>query len=249
MASPRVIAVIPARYGSTRFPGKPLALIAGRSLIARVYERARQAPGLAEVLVATDDERILGHCAASGIPAVMTSPAHRSGTDRVGEVALSHPADAYLNLQGDEPLMPPPALSALVERAQAAAAPVATLVSPLAPEDAALHDPQVVKAAVTADGYALYFSRAPVPYPRHPEHARHFRHIGVYYFTAEALRAFTALPPSPLELAESLEQLRALEHGLRILTVPWSYTPVAVDVPADIARVEAQLRAPGGRDT
>lgn len=246
MPDPRVIGVIPARYGSTRFPGKPLAQIAGKTLIARVYERASAASALSAVIVATDDERIYAHCVSGGMQVVMTSPEHQSGTDRIGEVAQSHPADAYVNIQGDEPLIPPEALNALLERAQAADALMATLVSPLDANDDALHDPNVVKVAVAASGYALYFSRAPIPYPRRPEHAHHYRHIGVYYFTAEALRAFIALPPSPLELAESLEQLRALEHGIPLLAVEFTYTPIAVDVPEDIARVEAALCAPGG---
>jgi len=246
MPKPTAIGVIPARYGSTRFPGKPLAQIAGKTLIARVYERAAAASSLSEVIVATDDERIREHCRGAGMQVAMTSAAHPSGTDRIGEVAQSHAADAYVNIQGDEPLIPPEALNALVERAQAAIAPMATLVSPLEAGGEALHDPNVVKAAVAASGYALYFSRAPIPYPRRPEHARHYRHIGVYYFTADALRTFIALPPSPLELAESLEQLRALEHGIPILAVEFPYTPIAVDVPEDIARVEAALCAPGG---
>jgi len=241
-----VTGVIPARYGSTRFPGKPLAEIAGKTLIARVYERAMAASALSTVVVATDDERIREHCERGDMKVTMTSAEHQSGTDRLGEVAQSHPAAAYVNIQGDEPLIPPEALNALVERARAVSAPMATLVSPLAADDEALHNPNVVKAAVAAGGYALYFSRAPIPYPRHPEHARHYRHIGVYYYTAETLRTFITLPPSTLERAESLEQLRALEHGIPILAVEHPYTPIAVDVPEDIARVEAALHAPEG---
>lgn len=242
VARDEILGVIPARFGSTRFPGKPLAVIAGQSLVARVYERARQASELSRVLVATDDERIRRHCAEHELEVVMTSVAHESGTDRVAEVAERYAAFAYVNIQGDEPLIPPAAIDALVETAQAANAAIATLISPLpAEEHAVLQDPDVVKVVRSLDGRALYFSRLPVPFPRREESARYFQHIGIYYFTREALRDFTALAPTPLERTESLEQLRALEHGRSILTVEYPYRPLSVDTPEDVARVEARL--------
>ncbi len=242
----KVVGVIPARYGATRLPGKPLVMIAGRSLIARVYERVERAESISEVVVAADDERILDHCREHRISAVMTSGSHRSGTDRMGEVAQERPAQAYVNIQCDEPLIPPDALDELVRQALAADGEMATLVSPLEPDDReVLSDPNVVKAAVGEDGYALYFSRFPIPYPRSPEHARHYRHVGVYYFRRDALAKFIGLTPTALELAEGLEQLRALEAGMRILAVSHPYVPVGVDVPDDVKRVEEILGREG----
>lgn len=242
----KVVGVIPARYGATRFPGKPLAMIAGRSLIARVHDRAARARSITEVVVATDDERILEHCREQGIAAMMTSDTHQSGTDRVGAVAQQRPAQAYVNIQCDEPLIPPEALDELVDKALADDAGMATLVSPLDSTDRdTLNDPNVVKAAVGEDGYALYFSRFPIPYPRSPEHARHYRHVGVYYFRRDALVRFIGLTPTTLELAEGLEQLRALEAGMRILAVSYPYAPIGVDVPGDVRRVEEILEREG----
>ena len=248
-ASQQILGVIPARFGSTRFPCKPLTLIAGRSLVARVYERARQASELSRVLVATDDKRIAEHCEELGIEAVMTAQTHRSGTDRVAEVAERFPAFGYVNIQGDEPMIPPAAIDSLVQTARAASAGIATLVCPIAPqENALLEDPNVVKVVQALDGHALYFSRLPVPFPRHPESARYYQHIGIYYFTREALQDFAALTATPLELTESLEQLRALEHGRRILTVEFPYRPLSVDTPDDVALVEARLAEEDRKD-
>jgi len=242
----KVVGVIPARYGSTRFPGKPLAKIAGRSLISRVHDRVSRARSISEVVVATDDERIFEHCREHRISAVMTSGSHRSGTDRMGEVAQGRPAQAYVNIQCDEPLIPPDALDELVRQALAADAEMATLVSPLDSADReTLSDPNVVKAAVGEDGYALYFSRFPIPYPRSPEYVRHYRHVGVYYYRRDALVKFIGLTPTTLELAEGLEQLRALEGGMRILAVSHPYAPVGVDTPGDVQRVEEILQREG----
>jgi 3-deoxy-manno-octulosonate cytidylyltransferase (CMP-KDO synthetase) len=198
------------------------------------------------VVVATDDARILDHCRELNMNAVVTASAHQSGTDRVGEVAQERPAHAYVNIQCDEPLIPPAALDALVNQALATDAEMATLVSPVESDDRdILSDPNVVKAAVGEDGYALYFSRFPIPYPRSPQHARHYRHVGVYYYSRDALLRFVELSPTRLELTEGLEQLRALEAGMRILAVSHAYAPVGVDVPDDVKRVEKILRREG----
>ncbi len=242
----KVVGVIPARFASTRFPGKPLAPIAGVSLLERVYRQAEKSSAFAELVAATEDERVMEHCAKRRMKAQLTSDQHQSGTDRMGEVAGYYPADAYVNIQGDEPLVSPQALLALVAQASAANAEIATLVTPLSTdEDGALDDPNTVKAVIAADGRALYFSRSRIPYPRRAEHARYFQHIGVYYYRKDILERFVALPESQLELAESLEQLRALEAGIRILAVECAYRPISVDVPEDVALVEAELARRG----
>ncbi len=242
--------VIPARYASTRLPGKPLRLIAGRAMILHVLERARAA-GAMEVIVATDDERIAAACRALGAPVEMTDPRHPSGTDRLAEVVARlgyADDDLIVNVQGDEPLIAP-ANIAQVARLLAATpqAAIATLATSLArAEDFA--DPNVVKVVCRGDGLALYFSRAPVPWPRDaslagaPCPAGALRHIGLYAYRVEALRRLAALPPSPLELIERLEQLRALENGLAIAVAVALETPgPGVDTAADLERVEALL--------
>jgi 3-deoxy-D-manno-octulosonate cytidylyltransferase len=241
-----VLGVIPARYGATRFPGKPLADIAGRTMVQRVWERASQARLLDALVVATDDERIAEHVRGLGGVPVMTRVDHASGTDRLGEVAGLHEHSYYLNIQGDEPLVDPRAIDALVEGTLAQRAVMSTLVTPLA---AALKEqvenPNVVKAVLDAAGYALYFSRSPIPYPRQAAVATYFKHIGIYMYSRETLLGICHAAPVMLEQAESLEQLRALHMGIRILAVQTDYDPVAVDVPDDIARVIARLEGQG----
>jgi len=241
----RILGVIPARYASTRFPGKPLALIGGRPMIQHVWERAAASELLDRVLVATDDQRIWDCVTGFGGEALMTSAEHPSGTDRLGEVAAKlTDYDYYVNLQGDEPLLEAQAIDELLRQTLAAAAPMSTLVRRLtaAGEQAVIDDPHVVKTVRGIDGRALYFSRAAVPYPRRPEHAQYFKHIGIYAYTRETLRTLCGLAPTPLELAEGLEQLRALEHGIPILAVETEYDPIGVDVPDDLAGVELRLR-------
>jgi len=241
-----ILGVIPARYASTRFPGKPLAMIAGQPMIQHVYERVAQCGELSRVIAATDDERIADCVHGFGGEVVLTRADHPSGTDRLGEVAQAHAGyDYYINIQGDEPLISAAAIDALAAGTAAAGAEMGTLVRKLTlPADQpALDTPDVVKCAVGRDGYALYFSRHPVPYARRPEHAVYHKHIGIYIYTPAVLKRLCALPPSPLELAESLEQLRALEDGIRILAVATDYDPVGVDTPADVAAVEARLAA------
>lgn len=241
----KVVGVIPARFASTRFPGKPLALILGKPLIEHVYLRAKACSTLAGIIVATEDERILLFCKGAGIPVVMTSAKHQSGTDRTAEVARKVLADAYVNIQGDEPLVSPTAIAKLVSTALRRKAEVATLITPLPRDDRDLANPNVVKVVRNRKGYALFFSRYPIPYPRNKENADYFQHVGVYFFKREALLKFARLKPTPLELAEGLEQLRLLENNVQVLTVVDKYRPISVDTPEDIRRVEEELKKRG----
>jgi 3-deoxy-manno-octulosonate cytidylyltransferase (CMP-KDO synthetase) len=255
--------VIPARYAASRLPGKPLLSIAGRPMIQWVWERAC-ASGAASVSIATDDERIVKAAQEFGAECVLTSLQHASGTDRVAEVARARglASDAIVvNLQGDEPLMSPAAIAAIA--AALAARPAVDMATAVAPITslAEFLDPACVKALRAPDGRALYFSRAPVPWPR--DHAQGgsptafegaWRHIGIYAYRTSSLFKFASLPPSVLEVAERLEQLRALEHGMGIHLVALSEAPPAgVDTPLDLERVRAAvargvLVEPGGSD-
>jgi len=240
----KIAAIIPARFASTRLEGKPLADICGKTMVQRVYERA-QAAKFSDVVVATDDERILKAVNSFGGHAVMTSDRHVSGTDRVAEAAYFIKADIIVNLQGDEPLIDP----ALIE---AAVAPVredhgvnmATLMTPIVHEDE-YNDPNAVKVTTDKDGFALYFSRSPIPFCRNGFSGLPclpYKHIGLYVYRREFLFEFTKLKPTPLELSESLEQLRALENGHRIKVVEVRYNPVSVDTPEDLERVRAIVK-------
>lgn len=240
---PSVIVVIPARYESSRFPGKPLAVIAGRPMIEHVYRRAAGARAIARVLVATDDERICRAVEAFGGEAMMTRADHATGTDRLAEVAGRLACDIIVNVQGDEPLVMP----AMIEQAVAplVADPglqMASLRHRLAGRDEYM-DPNVVKVVVDRQDYALYFSRAPIPHVRAGEAtpAEAWRHIGLYAYRRGFLPRFAALAPTPLERRERLEQLRALEHGIRIKVVETAHAAVGVDTPADLDRVARLL--------
>jgi 3-deoxy-manno-octulosonate cytidylyltransferase (CMP-KDO synthetase) len=239
-AAVRFSVLIPARFASTRFPGKPLADIGGKPMVVRVCERARES-GAAPVCVATDDQRIAQAVRAHGFEARMTRPEHASGTERIAEAAaqLGLADDAIVvNVQGDEPLIAP-RLIARVAAALAARldASVATACHPL--DDArAFANPNVVKAVLDARGDALYFSRAGVPFPRDGGAPRAYRHVGIYAYRAAFLRRYAGLEPAPLEAIEQLEQLRVLWHGLRIATViEEGAIPPGVDTPADLAAV------------
>ncbi|MDE2306582.1 MAG: 3-deoxy-manno-octulosonate cytidylyltransferase [Gammaproteobacteria bacterium] len=248
--------VIPARFASTRLPGKMLAPIAGRPLIHWVWERAR-ASGAQRVVIATDDERIAAAARAFGAEVELTAAELPSGTDRVAEVARRagfDGRDVIVNLQGDEPLVDP----ALIARLAAALgeddrADIATAVAPIASLEEFL-DPNCVKAVADGRGRALYFSRSPVPWPRdHVEggrptvHAGAWRHIGLYAYRVESLLRFASLAPTPLELCERLEQLRALEHGMSIKVIALERAPPpGIDTPADLARVRAVLEGGAG---
>jgi 3-deoxy-manno-octulosonate cytidylyltransferase (CMP-KDO synthetase) len=242
------IVVIPARYDSVRFPGKALASIAGRSMIARVYERAKKAERVARVIVATDDERILSAMKEFGGEAIMTRRDHSSGTDRIAEVAAHIPAAIYVNLQGDEPLIDPAAIDAIVGAMQEDESIQIATPSTTIKQTSEIMDPNVVKVVTDFDGNALYFSRAPIPWVRDRAAsvaARHAKHMGLYAFRREALLDFATFPPGELERIEQLEQLRWLENGYRIRVVEMDYETVSVDVPADLARVEKILHERG----
>jgi 3-deoxy-manno-octulosonate cytidylyltransferase (CMP-KDO synthetase) len=240
-----VLAVIPARFAATRLPGKPLVSLGGKPMIERVWERVRQAASVSGVLVATDDERIRGAVEAFGGQAVMTRSDHRSGTERIAEVAAARKDfDVFLNVQGDEPLIEPAAIDELVEAIEAdAEVNVATLAVPITnPPD--IMDPNICKVVLDFDGNALYFSRAPIPWVRDhsgPVHARHLKHVGLYAFRRAALLEFATFPQGDLERVEQLEQLRWLENGYRIRVAETEHDSVSVDVPEDVARVEALL--------
>ncbi len=249
---PSVVIVIPARYGSTRLPGKPLVPLCGKPLIQWVYERARRSARAALVRVATDDERILRAVRAFGGEAVMTSADHPSGTDRIAEAVRDLEADVVINVQGDEPLMDPLLIDALADAlAGDAAWDMATAAAPITgPGD--LRNPAVVKVVWGAGHRALYFSREPIPHLRGASDdaavlaARlHWRHIGIYAYRRAFLARLVAAPPAPLEEAEKLEQLRALHLGARIRVLETARAGLGVDTPDDVPRAEAALRAEG----
>jgi len=255
-----IVAIIPARFGSTRLPGKPLSDIHGKTLIERVHERACLARTVDRVLVATDDERIAAAVRAFGGEAVLTSTRHASGTDRLAEAVGSTPAEIVVNVQGDEPLLDPAGIDAAVQAlVSGGAVEISTLSLPLVSVEEML-SPSVVKVVTDAAGDALYFSRAPIPHVRLEgtdaqaaaaaavDRGVARKHVGLYAYRREALLRFASLPPSPLEEAEGLEQLRALAHGLRIRVVPIEGEGgVAVDTPEDLERVRALLAAEKGR--
>jgi 3-deoxy-manno-octulosonate cytidylyltransferase (CMP-KDO synthetase) len=237
----RVLAVIPARYSSTRFPGKPLVLLAGRPMVAHVVERAREAGCFDEVIVATDDERIARAATQAGARAVLTGPC-RSGTDRVAEAARDQEAAVVLNVQGDEPALPPENLRLLARfLRQHPEVPMATLALPGTARD--LENVNIAKVVCDVEGSALYFSRAPIPYPRNPEAGIALRHVGLYGFQKGALLEFAGWPETALERTEGLEQLRALAHGMRVAVLAAAADSIAVDTPADVPRAEAALTA------
>lgn len=236
-----VVAVIPARYESTRLPGKPLADLHGKPMIQRVYEQTARAAGVDRVLVATDDERIRTAVRGFGGDVVMTSPQHRTGTDRIAEVAAELACDIVVNVQGDEPLIAPP-LIAQVARILAARkkASVSTACHAIH-EQSALDNPNVVKVVLDAEGYALYFSRARIPYPREAG-APCYRHAGIYGYRVGFLKKYARLKPAPLEKSEALEQLRVLWHGYRIaVAISETEIPPGVDTPQDLEAVRRMI--------
>jgi 3-deoxy-D-manno-octulosonate cytidylyltransferase len=245
-AADRVLVVIPARWGSSRFPGKALADLEGRPLVVRVAENAARMRTADRVVVATDDERIAAAVRDAGLEAEMTG-VHATGTDRIGEVAGRDPAGIVLNLQGDEPLLDPAAADDLVTALRGdAESGVATCAHPFA-DAASWRDPNQVKVLCGADGRALYFSRAAIPgiFPgTEPEaHACALRHVGIYAFRSAVLGRFLTLPRTPLETVEGLEQLRLLENGVAIRVRRIAAAPVGVDTPADLDEVRRLWRA------
>jgi len=245
MSSPKVVVVIPARYGATRLPGKPLVLLAGKTMIERVYERAKRAQRINRVIVATEDDRIMKAVAAFGGEARMTRPDHRTGTERVAEVAAHEEGDVFVNVQGDEPLLDPAAIdTAVAALFEEPAAQIATVATPVkTPAD--IMDPNVVKAVLDFDNNALYFSRAPIPWVRdaaNKVHVRPLKHLGLYVFQRDALLEYPTLPQGELEKIEQLEQLRWMENGWKIRVAEVEHDAVSVDVPEDVERVEKLLQ-------
>jgi len=250
MRTSKVVGIIPARYASTRLPGKALKPILGRPMIQRVYERSVQAKCLAEVCVATDDERIVRAVEAFGGRAIMTSPEHPSGTDRLAEAVQSVDADVAVNIQGDQPFIDPLMIEEAVQPLlDDPLLEMATLMHPVTrPED--FEDTGVVKTVVDLAGNALYFSRSLIPYPQKGDPRRVFEHVGLYAYRRDFLLMLAELPPTPLEAIESLEQLRVLEHGYTIRVVETkcadnAFSGFSVDTPEDLERAEAMLRERG----
>ncbi len=248
VASPSAVGVIPARYAASRFPGKPLAPIAGKPMIQHVFEGTCRAKSLREVVVATDDARIADACAAFGAPTVLTRPDHPTGTDRIAEVAGGLEDEIIVNVQGDEPLIEGFVVDAAVEALRAAPdAAMSTLVHEADADSA--DDPNRVKAVLDRAGNALWFSRLAIPAQRPGAPApRLWQHVGLYAYRRAFLLNYVTLEHGEAELAEALEQLRALEHGFSIrAAVVEGWRGIPVDTPADVARVEAALEARQGR--
>ncbi len=247
-----IIAVIPARYASTRFPGKALVDIKGKSMVQRVYERTRLSKLINRVIVATDDDRILAAVKSFGGEAMMTSPNHATGTDRIAEVAMSLDCELVVNVQGDEPLIRPEMIDqAIRPLIDDPSIPMGTLCRKIEDRDEAF-DPNVVKVVFDKKGFALYFSRAPIPWDRDAWastsswkelslHGSLYKHIGLYVYRREFLLNYARMPRTPLEAAEKLEQLRALEHGHRIKTVVTQHDSFGVDIPDDLSKILKQL--------
>jgi 3-deoxy-manno-octulosonate cytidylyltransferase (CMP-KDO synthetase) len=240
-----IVAVIPARYGSTRLPGKALADLDGRSMLEHVYRRAAAA-GLSKVIVATDDLRIARHAQTFGGSVRLTKATHETGTDRIAEVAASLDCDVVVNVQGDEPLIDPGAIKELVAPFAADPTVQMTTLYRRIHDAAELANPNVVKVVLDRGGCALYFSRAPIPHIRDPRGGWPplYRHIGLYAYRRSTLLVLAGLDPTPLERAESLEQLRALEHGIRIKAVETSYESFEVNTPEDLEQVRRLLAVP-----
>ena len=240
----QILGLIPARYASTRFPGKPLVDIAGKSMIQRVFEQAKKCGQLDEVVVATDDERILNHVLAFGGNAIMTSTEHQSGTDRCAEVSLQYPEfDVIINIQGDEPFIDPEQISKVISCFDSPDTQLATLVKKIGSEQE-LFNPNSPKVIINKNSEAIYFSRLPLPYIRGQEqenwlqHFIFFKHIGIYGYRADILHQVTKLPVSSLEKAESLEQLRWIENGYKIKVAETDLETYAIDTPEDIVNLK-----------
>ncbi|MHB8207275.1 3-deoxy-manno-octulosonate cytidylyltransferase [Mucilaginibacter sp.] len=239
----KILGIIPARYASTRFPGKPLIDIAGKSMIQRVYEQAKKCDSLSEVIVATDDERIFKHVHDFGGVAIITSTDHQSGTDRCAEVALKHPQyNVIINIQGDEPYIDPEQITKVAACFNSTDVQLSTLIKKITTLDE-LNNPNSPKVIINKHSEAIYFSRTALPYLRGHEpkdwlnHFTYFKHIGIYGYRADVLQQVTKLAISPLEKAESLEQLRWIENGYRIKVAETELETHAIDVPEDLNRI------------
>ncbi len=238
----KVICIIPARYASTRLPGKPLKLIAGRPMIQWVYEQAKKAEIPTEVIVATDDVRVYDTVLAFGGNACMTREDHPNGTSRLAEVAEKFPdADVIVNVQGDEPMIPPEIIDRLANAfAEEPELKMATMKAQM--QESEYGDPSAVKVVTDQNGYALYFSRSLLPYPRNKSNLfKVYKHVGIYAYTRTFLMQYAAMAPTPLEQVESLEQLRVLENGYKIKVLESSFQGVGVDTQADLDAVNKIL--------
>lgn len=229
--------IIPARYGSSRLEGKPLIEVNGKPIIQWVYEKAQQAKLADMIIVATDDERIFNAVKAFGGDVEMTSASHKCGSDRIREVAERHPEISYIvNLQGDEPLIKPESIDAVAKNVQEDEnADISTLIRVLTDEEE-INNPNLVKCVIDNNGYALYFSRSKIPYERNSGIATFYGHLGIYGYKREALMKMTSLPQTPIERTESLEQLRALENGMKIKTSVVDFVPVGIDTLEDLEK-------------
>jgi len=236
----KAIAVIPARLASTRLPRKMLREIAGKPLIGVVYEAVRSSTLLADVIIATDSDEIMAVCRAHGWHAQMTSPAHRSGTERVHEISSRESADVYINVQGDEPLVRPEQLATLLQVMENPAALVGTMMTPAVAVD--ITNPNAVKVVTDLSGRALYFSRATIPFDRDGTSPCYFKHLGLYAYRKAALDKFVTLPESSLEKSERLEQLRFLENGIAIYVGETPHDSIGVDTEEDLQRVIEVLK-------
>ncbi len=241
---PETVVVIPARYASSRFPGKPLADLGGTPIIEHVYRRASESRAVGAVIVATDDERIARVVERFGGRAVMTRVDHASGTDRLAEVAEQLSCELIVNVQGDEPLIDPQMIDEAVQPFQQDATLMMSTLRTRIGDPSDLANPNVVKVVVDRDGFALYFSRSPIPFNRQGGPAVAWKHVGLYVYRREFLLAFARLEPTALERTESLEQLRALEHGFRIKAVETEYDSISVDTPEDLERIRRMSLSP-----
>lgn len=238
--------IIPARYGSSRLEGKPLLKVLGKSVIQWVYEKAQQAKFADMIIVATDDERIFDEVKSFGGKVEMTSINHKCGSDRIMEVVSRHPEIAYIcNLQGDEPLIKPESIDAVIQNVKEDEnADISTLIRVLKDEEE-INNPNLVKCVIDKNNFALYFSRSKIPYERNVNKGNFYGHLGIYGYKRKALEAMTSLPQTPLEKTESLEQLRALENGMRIKTSVVDFVPVGIDTKEDLEKfrqiVESKL--------
>ena len=246
MDNEQVIVVIPARYESTRLPGKPLVPLAGKPMVQHVYERAKRAQTVHRVVVATDDQRIVDAVKAFGGEARMTRADHRTGTERIAEVAAHEKGDIFVNVQGDEPLIDPVAIdTAVAALLEEPVAQIATVATPIR-RAGDIMDPNIVKTVLDFDSNGMYFSRAPIPWVRDTQqkiHVSYWKHLGLYVFQRDALLEYPTLPQGELEKIEQLEQLRWLENGWKIRVAEVEHDAVSVDVPEDVARVEKLLKA------
>jgi 3-deoxy-manno-octulosonate cytidylyltransferase (CMP-KDO synthetase) len=238
----RAIAIIPARLASTRLPRKMLREISGKPLVGVVYEAVSSSPLLADVIIATDSEEILRVCRERGWKAQLTSPNHRSGTERVHEVSGRESADLYINVQGDEPLIRPEHIAKLLDVTRDREVQVGTLMTPASVSDIA--NPNAVKVVTDLHGRALYFSRATIPFDRDGIRPAYFKHLGIYAYRQAALKRFVALPESALEKSEKLEQLRFLENGISIYVAETPYDSIGVDTEQDLQNVTRFLQQP-----